>query len=99
VSGLVDHAVIGRRLRRSLLLLGGATIVAWLIGGALAGGPTLARLAELLGVAVLLSLLIEVVIVGGAAVSAALRAGARGERLSADDVRLVPPQLRRIRRR
>jgi len=98
VSGLVDHAAVGRRLRRSFLLLVSATLLAWLVAGLFAGQLEASRLVELVGVAVLLALLIEVVIVGGAAVAGALRAGERGERLSSDDVRLVPPQLRRVRR-
>ena len=99
MSGLVDHARLGRRLRRWLLLLVVATFVAWLVGGLLGDGPTLRDLAGLLGVAVLLALLVEVVVVGGAAVGAALRAGERGERLAGPDVTLVPPQVRaRLRR-
>jgi len=93
VSGLIDHARIGRRLRRWLVLLVLATLSAWLIGGVLGDGPTLRGLAGLVGVAVLLALLVEVFIVGGAAVAAALRAGERGERLAAPDVSLVPPQV------
>lgn len=100
MSGLVDHARIGRRLRRWLVLLGAATLTAWIVGGLLGDGPTLAGLGALVGVAVLLALLVEVVVVGGAAVSAALRAGAQGERLSGPDVSLVPPQVaERLRRR
>jgi hypothetical protein len=100
VSGLVDHARLGRRLRRWLALLVVATLVAWLVGGVLGDGPTLQDLAGLAGVAVLLALLVEVFIVGGAAVAAALRAGERGERLAAPDVSLVPPQVaERLRRR
>lgn len=98
MSGLVDYPRIARRLRRSLILLGTATIVLWLIGGALDGGLALQGLTELAGVAVLLALLLEVFVVGGAAVGGALRAGGRGERLASDDVALVPPQLRRRRR-
>jgi branched-subunit amino acid transport protein len=97
VSGLVDHARIGRRLRSWLAFLSVATLAAWLGGGLLGDGPTLRGLAGLAGVAVLLALLVEVLVVGGAAVGAALRAGARGERLAAADVTLVPPQLRRRR--
>jgi hypothetical protein len=93
MSGLVDHARIGRRLRRWLALLSVATLVAWLVGGLLGDGPTLRGLAGLLGVAVLLALLVEVFVVGGAAVAAALRAGERGDRLASGDVTLLPPQV------
>ncbi len=100
MSDLLDHARIARRLRRWLMLLVAATLVAWLAGGLIGDGPTLRGLAGLLGVAVLLALLVEVTVVGGAAVGAALRAGARGERLASSDVSLVPPQVRaRLRRR
>jgi hypothetical protein len=100
VSGLIDHARLARRLRRWLVLLLLATLTAWLIGGLLGDGPTLRGLTGLLGVAVLLALLVEVVVVGGAAVGGALRAGERGDRLAAADVSLLPPQLSsRLRRR
>lgn len=100
MSGLVDHARIGRRLRRWLVLLGAATLTAWLVGGLLGDGPTLAGLGSIVGVAVLLALLVEVLVVGGAAVAAALRAGERGDRLAAADVTLLPPQVSgRLRRR
>jgi hypothetical protein len=94
---LIDHGRIARRLRRWLVLLLVATTGAWLLGGLLGDGPTLKGFAELLGVAVLLALLVEVLVVGGAAVGALLRAGARGDRLSSSDVSLVPPQMMRGR--
>jgi len=94
---LVDYAATARRLRRSLVLLVGATLIAWIVGGLLGDGPDLRGLVSLAGVAVLLALLVEVVVVGGAAVGGALRAGGRGERLASADVSLVPPQLRRRR--
>jgi hypothetical protein len=93
VNGLVDYGRTARRLRRSLVLLSLATLVLWLIGGAVRGGLTLRALIELSGVALLLALLVEFLIVGGAALGGALRAGGRGERLASADVRLVPPQL------
>ena len=100
MTGLVDHARIGRRLRRWLVLLGVGTVTAWLVGGLLGDGPTLAGLGAVLGIAVLLALLVEVFVVGGAAVAAALRAGERGHRLAAPDVTLLPPQVSgRLRRR
>jgi len=92
---LLDHGRIARRLRRWLVLLLVATTSVWLVAGLLGDGPTIRGLAELFGVAVLLALLVEVVVVGGAAVGALLRAGAQGERLSSPDVALVPPQLMR----
>lgn len=99
MSGLVDHARIGRRIRRWLAFLTVATLAAWLVGGVIGDGPTLQGLAGLVGVALLLAVMVEIVVVGGAAVGAALRAGARGERLAAPDVALLPPQLRRRRGR
>ena len=99
-SGILDHARIARRLRRWLVLLLIATLAAWLIGGLVGDGPTLRGLTGLLGVAVLLALFVEIVVVGGAAVAGALRAGARGHRLAASDVTLLPPQVAaRFRRR
>jgi hypothetical protein len=99
-AGAIDHGRIARRLRRWLILLLAATLLAWLVGGLVGDGLTLAGLAGLLGVAVLLALLVEVVVVGGAAVGAALKAGAQGHRLAADDVTLLPPQFAgRFRRR
>jgi hypothetical protein len=94
VSGLVDYERTARRLRRSVVLLGAATLLLWLVGGVVGGGLRLRDLVELTGVALLLALLIEFLVVGGAAVGGALRAGGRGERLASDDVRLLPPQLR-----
>jgi cation transporter-like permease len=100
VNGIIDHERIARRLRRWLVLLLAATLVAWLVGGLIGDGPTLRGLTGLLGVAVLLALLVEIVVVGGAAVRGALRAGARGDRLAAPDVMLLPPQVAsRLRRR
>jgi cytochrome c oxidase subunit IV len=99
VSGLVDYPRTARRLRRSLVLLVGATLAAWALRAVVTGSATLSDLFGLLGVAVLLALLVEVFVVGGAAVGGALRAGGRGERLASADVSLLPPQLRRGRGR
>lgn len=93
--GLIDHAAVARRLRRWLVLLVAAVPTVWLVAGALSGGPRLGRLFELAGMALLLGVAVEAVVVGGAAARGALRAGARGERLAAGDVALLPPQLRR----
>jgi len=99
VSDLVDYPRTARRLRRSLVLLGVATLASWVLRAVVTGGASLRDLFGLLGVAVLLALLVEVFVVGGAAVGGALRAGGRGERLASEDVSLVPPQLRRRRGR
>ena len=100
MSDVIDFGRIGRRLRRWLVLLAGMTLIAWIAGGLVNGGPTLQGLAGLVGVALLLALLVEVFVVGGSAIAAALRAGERGHRLAASDVSLLPPQLEgRIRRR
>lgn len=99
-EAIIDHAGIARRLRRWSVLLLGATFAAWLLGGVVGDGLTLRGLTGLLGVAVLLAVFVEIVVVGGAAVAGALRAGERGHRLAADDVTLLPPQLAaRVRRR
>lgn len=94
-GGLVDHAAVARRLRRWLVLLVVAVPTVWLVAGLATDGLRPARLAELAGVGILLTIVVEAVVVGGAAVRGALRAGARGERLSSADVTLLPPQLRR----
>jgi len=99
-GSILDHARIARRLRRWLALLLLATIGAWFVGGLVGGELTLRGLTGLLGVALLLALLVEAVVVGGAAVRGALRAGERGHRLASDDVMLLPPQVAsRLRRR
>jgi hypothetical protein len=100
LAPLVDLPRTARRLRRSLALLASATLVAWLVRVVVGSGPSLQGLAELVGVGLLLALFVEVLIVGGAAVGGALRAGGRGERLASADVTLLPPQLQpRLRRR
>lgn len=96
---LVDWARTARRLRLMLFGLGVLVIVSWLILGALHGDLRPRTLAELVGLAVLLAIALEIVVVGGAAIRGLLAAGARGDRLAADDVSLLPPQLaRRLRR-
>ena len=94
---LVDHAAVARRLRRWAVLMVVAVPTVWLVAGLATGGPRPARLAEMVGVALLLGVVVEAGVVGGAAVRGALRAGSRGERLAASDVTLLPPQLRRRR--
>ena len=95
---VVDFPRTLRRLRRSLSLVGTLVALGWLIGGALGDGWSLRLLAELTGLGLLASFALEVVIVGGAAARGLLDAGARGDRLAAADVSLLPPQLTRRRR-
>lgn len=92
---LVDWAAIGRRLRRSAVILLGLALAAWLLVGVATGGPELGDAGGYLGAAVAGMFLVEVVVVGGSAVRGMLRAGEQGERLAGGDVSLLPPQLRR----
>lgn len=95
VGTLVDFRATAWRMRRSAVVIGALVIAAWAVTGVVRGGLRLADLAAfaLPGLAVMF--LVEVVVVGGSALRGMLRAGERGERLSSDDVALVPPQLRR----
>lgn len=92
---LVDLPATARRLRRVLAVLGGLVLAAWIVGSALAGAVRLGDLAALVGLALLVAFVVEVVVVGGAALRGMAEAGARGERLSGPDVALLPPQWRR----
>jgi hypothetical protein len=97
-SRVVDWSRTVRRLRRSLLTIAVLVVVAWLTLGAIEGELTARLLAELVGLGLLASFLVEVVVVGGGAVRGMLAAGERGESLSGADVSLLPPQLTRRRR-
>lgn len=95
---LVDWTRTGRRLRRVAMVLGALVLLGWVADGVLGdGGFRLRMLGELTGVALLLAIAAEIVVVGGAALAGMLRAGERGERLAGSDVSLIPPQLRRRR--
>jgi hypothetical protein len=95
---LVDWTRTGRRLRRVALVLAALVLLGWVADGVLgAGGFRLRMLGELTGIALLLAIAAEIVVVGGAALAGMLRAGERGERLARADVSLIPPQLRRRR--
>lgn len=97
---LVDWGRTGRRMRRVALVLAGLVLLVWIVVGLAGdGGFRLRALGELAGLALLAAFIAEVVIVGGAALGGMLRAGERGERLAGSDVSLLPPQLRRGRRR
>jgi hypothetical protein len=97
-SRVVDWSRTVRRLRRSLLTIAVLVLVTWLTLGAIEGALTARLLAELVGLGLLASFLVEVVVVGGGAVRGMLAAGERGDRLSGGDVSLLPPQLTRRRR-
>lgn len=96
---VVDYPRTLRRLRRSLSIIGGLVLVGWAVGGAIGDGWSLRLLAELVGLGLLASFVVEVVVVGGSAARGLLDAGERGDRLAAADVSLLPPQLTRRRRR
>jgi hypothetical protein len=95
---VVDWPRTVRRLRRSLLVIGVLVLAAWVGLGLAQGALSLRLLAELTGLGLLASFLVEVVVVGGGAVRGLLAAGERGERLAGGDVSLLPPQLTRRRR-
>lgn len=96
---IVDWGRTGRRIRRIALVLGGLVLTVWVVAGFVRdAGFELRLLGELVGLALLVAFVAEVVVVGGAAVVGMLRAGERGERLAGSDVSLLPPQLRRRRR-
>jgi hypothetical protein len=93
--GIVDWHRTARRLRWQLGVILALVVVAWLVLGIQAGGPTLRSLAELTGLGVLAAIAAEIVVVGGSALRGMLAAGARGDRLASSDVALLPPQVRR----
>ncbi|MCC5947702.1 MAG: hypothetical protein JJT89_04525 [Nitriliruptoraceae bacterium] len=99
VPPIVDFSATGRRVRRFLGIILGTVLVAWTVRGLVDGAFEVRLLAELLGVGILLTFAVELVVVGGAALRGMLQAGERGDRLAAEDVALLPPQLRRRRRR
>jgi hypothetical protein len=94
-GGLIDWARTARRLRRVLLSLGLLVLAAFALASLARGAAELALLAELVGLALLVAFLIEVVVVGGSALRGMLTAGERGERLASADVGLLPPQILR----
>ena len=91
--GLVDWGRAGRRVRTRVLVLAVLVGVAW-VGTSLARGEfSLGVLGSLVGLALVVLFVVEVVVVGGAALQGMLRAGARGERLSSQGVGLLPPRM------
>lgn len=95
---LIDWGRTGRRLRGVVLVLAVVVIVGW-VALSLTGdaGFRLRVLGEMTGLALLVAIAAEVVIVGSVALAGMLRAGERGERLARSDVSLLPPQVRRDR--
>jgi hypothetical protein len=92
---LLDLPATARRLRRVLVTIAVLVLVAWAVRSVMGGAARLEELAALAGLGLLAAFLVEVVVVGGAALAGMLEAGARGERLSGPDVALLPPQWRR----
>lgn len=92
--GLVDWARTGRRVRTSVVVLTGGVLVAWVVLSLVGGGFDPNTLGGLVGLAVAGLFVIELVVVGGAALRGMLRAGERGERLSSRGVGLLPPRIR-----
>lgn len=90
---IVDWGSTARRLRWQLALVAVGIVVVWLVVGIARGSLTMALLGEVAGFGVLIAIVLEVVIVGGAALRGMLRAGERGDRLSSPDVSLLPPQV------
>lgn len=98
-SPLIDWGRTARRLRRVVLGLAVVVSVGWVIIGITSdAGFELRVLGEMTGLALLVAIAAEIVIVGSVALTAMLRAGERGERLAGSDVSLLPPQVRRGRR-
>lgn len=96
---IVDWGRTARRIRLVLASLSVIVLGAWVALGVFGGSGFEPRLlGELVGLALLVAFLAEVVVVGGAAIRGMLRAGERGDRLAGSDVSLLPPQLTRRRR-
>jgi hypothetical protein len=91
--GLVDWGRTGRRVRTSVLVLAAAVLAAWTVLALLGDGFDLRTLGGLLGLALALLFVVELVVVGGAALRGMLRAGERGERLASRGVGLLPPRM------
>lgn len=94
---VVDFERMGQRLRKTAAWLLGLALVVWVVTIPFRGVDG-ALLMNLIGLALGLLFVAEVVIVGGSALSGMLAAGERGDRLASSDVSLLPPQLTRRRR-
>lgn len=91
--GLVDWGRTGRRVRASVLLLTAAVLLGWIVVSLVGDGFDLGTLGGLVGLAFVVLFVVELVVVGGAALRGMLRAGERGERLSSEGVGIVPPRM------
>lgn len=91
--GLVDWRRTGTRMRSSVLVLGALVMTAWVVLGLVGDGFDLGTLGGLLGLALAVLFVVELVVVGGAALRGMLRAGERGERLASRGVGLLPPRM------
>ena len=91
--GLVDWGRTGRRVRASVLVLTGLVLLVWVVRSLAGDGFDPRTLGGLVGLAFVVLFVVELVVVGGAALRGMLRAGARGERLSSQGVGLFPPRM------
>lgn len=91
--GLVDWGRTGRRVRASVLVLTCLVLLGWVVLSLAGGGFDPGTLGALVGLALLVLFVVELVVVGGAALRGMLRAGERGERLSSRGVGLFPPRM------
>jgi hypothetical protein len=96
--GIVDFGRTARRLRTGVGVVSLSVLSVWGVLAATSGASPWV-LAELAGLGMLVLFVLEVIVVGGAALRGLLAAGDRGDRLAAGDVSLVPPQLTRRMRR
>lgn len=92
---IVPFADTARRMRRFGIVLLCFLSVTVLARGVAAGNLTVSLVGESVGIALLVALAGEVIIVGTAAVRGARSAAQSGQRLSRTDVALIPPQVGR----
>jgi hypothetical protein len=96
---VVDWGRTGRRMAISMGTISAVVVIGWLVLGVVGGELRGRLLGELVGLGLLVAFVVEVVVVGGAALRGMLRAGDRGDRLAGNDVSVLPPQILRRGRR